>query len=394
MTMLAVAAISARAMTEAAARDGYEVVALDLFGDVDTRAASVTWSALGEPGTLHIDAERLRSALAGLARNADVLGWCPGAGFEGAADLLERGAAVLPLIGNDAATMRSVRDPRIFFEALDRLGIAHPEVRFEPPEDGEAQHWLVKDFQGTGGWHIRRWVAGSASRLGGSPALYFQREALGRSMSLTFIANGSDVCELGCNELTIRRFGAKPHVYCGAVGPVMLPIPVARQVGLILRAVVAEWGLRGLGSLDFLLEGDTVSVLEVNPRPPASMALYELRRFECAASGTLRTHGLMDAHIRACVDADMPAICPEDADAPAVRGCVGVYALRPVEVNAAVTARFSRWPGAHDLPAPGIRCTAGDPLCSVAAVGASADAVRTRLNDSRKMLLQTLETST
>ncbi|MDO9314641.1 MAG: ATP-grasp domain-containing protein [Burkholderiaceae bacterium] len=394
MTMLVVAAISARTMAEATARDGYEVAALDLFGDTDTRAASATWSALGEPGSLCMDANRLISALASLAQRGDVLGWCPGAGFEGRPDLLERGAAVLPLIGNGAAAVRRVRDPRIFFDDLDRLGIPHPEVRATPPADGDVSGWLVKDFQGTGGWHIRRWTRGDAVPTAGSPARYFQREAAGIPMSATFIANGVDACVLGSNMLKTRRFGAKPHVYSGAVGPVGLPAAVMQQIGRIVPALAGEFALRGLGSLDFLLDGDTVSVLEINPRPPASMALYEHLRFDGAALPERPTHGLMEAHIRACLRGDLPAIRSGDAEAAAVRGIEIVYARRPVQVDAAMTNRLSRWPGAHDLPVPDTHCTAGDPLCSVTAAGASADEVRTRLNDSRKRLLQTLETST
>jgi predicted ATP-grasp superfamily ATP-dependent carboligase len=334
------------------------------------------------------------SALASLAQRGDVIGWCPGAGFEGRAELLEQGAAVLPLIGNDAATMRRVRDPRIFFGYLDGLGIPHPEVRATPPDDGAGSGWLIKDFQGTGGWHIRRWAGPDASPSSGSASLYFQREATGRSMSVTFIANGVDACVLGFNQLKTRRFGAKPHVYCGAVGPVGVTVAVTQQIHRILPALVAEWALRGLGSLDFLLDGDTVSVLEINPRPPASMALYEHRRFDGAARPGLSTHGLMEAHIRACLHGELPVIRADAADAAAVRGIETVYACRSVQVDVAMTNHLSRWPGAHDLPAVGTRCTVGDPLCSVTAVGASADEVRNRLNDSRKMLLQTLETST
>ena len=394
MTMLAVAAISARAMAEAAVRDGYQVAALDLFGDTDTRAACVSWSALGEPGSLLMDVGRLVATLAGLAERGDVLGWCPGAGFEGRADLLEQGAAVLPLIGNDAATMRGVRDPQVFFGSLDRLGVPHPEVRATPPDEGDASAWLIKDFQGTGGWHIRRWTGWGAGRSSGSPARYFQRATAGQSMSVTFIANGVDACVLGFNELKTRRFGSKPHVYCGAIGSVKLPNAVVQQVGRILLPLVAEWGLRGLGSLDFLLDGDSLSVLEINPRPPASMALYDHLRFEDAALPERPTHGLMEAHIRACLRGDLPAIRSGVAEAPAVRGVEIVYARRSVQVDAGMTNRLSRWPGAHDLPAPDTCCTAGDPLCSVTAVGASAADVRTRLNDSRRMLLETLETST
>ena len=39
MTVLAVAAVSARMLVEAARADGFDVVALDLFGDADTRRA-------------------------------------------------------------------------------------------------------------------------------------------------------------------------------------------------------------------------------------------------------------------------------------------------------------------------------------------------------------------
>lgn len=50
MQTIAVAAISARAMAEAAASDGFKVVALDLFGDVDTRRAASRWMPIGASG--------------------------------------------------------------------------------------------------------------------------------------------------------------------------------------------------------------------------------------------------------------------------------------------------------------------------------------------------------
>lgn len=392
MTMLAVAAISARTMAEAAVRDGYTVTALDLFGDTDTRAASVQWWPLGEPGSLRMDASRLQSALVELARGGEVLGWVPGAGFEGRPDLLEQGAAVLPLIGNYAAVVHRVRDPQTFFGALDRFGVPYPEVRVRPPEasdEGGAWPWLVKDARGTGGWHIRRWTAALVPKP--SPpasSLYFQREARGVPMSATFIANGADACVLGFNELTTRRFGAKPWVFCGVVGPVTMPAAAARQIQRALRDLVAEFDLRGLGSLDFLLDGESVSVLEINPRPPASMALYEATRF-CGASAPA-THGLMEAHLRACLHGELPVLGGEATEF-AVRGIEIVYARRPTRVTLAMADGLSQWPGAHDLPAVGTPCTPGDPLCCVSAADATIEAVKGRLIHSRKALLNSLE---
>lgn len=395
MAILAVAAISARTMAEAAVRDGYEVVALDLFGDTDTRAASAQWSALGEPGSLRMDAPRLLSALADLARRGEVLGWVAGAGFEGRPELLEQGAQLLPLIGNHAAAVRRVRDPQAFFAALDRHGVVHPEVRITPPGADDVSGWLVKDAWGTGGWHIRRWI-GSAEAPAAWSLPYFQREAPGVPMSATFIANGVDACVLGYNELKVRAFGARPHVFCGAIGPVNLPAAAAQQIGHAARALVAEWSLRGLGSLDFLLDGEAVSVLEINPRPPASMALYESCRFDgpplAASTDSKRsTHGLMQAHVRACLHGELPDISA-DAAGPPVRGIEIVYARRPAQVNPEMANRLRRWPGAHDLPSAGTRWSAGDPLCSLSAAGVSASEVKDRLNESRKALWLTLET--
>lgn len=391
MTTLVVAAMSARLMAEAAVRDGYAVIAFDLFGDTDTRAACTQWSPLGEPGSLRIAATRLLAALADAARRGDVLGWVPGAGFEGRPELLAHGARVLPLIGNDAGTVRRVRDPQTFFGLLDRVGVRHPERRATPPDAGDVSGWLLKDGRGTGGWQIRRWTGSNATPP--DPHVYFQREAPGTPMSATFIANGVDACVIGVNELTVRRIGARPHVYCGAVGPLPVAAATAAQIGRALRDLVPELALQGLGSLDFLLDGDDVCVLEINPRPPASMALYETWRCD----GTQRngsippSHGLLQAHLRACLHRELPTITAARDDT-LVRGTEIVHARRPTTITAERAARLARWPDAHDLPVAATRLTRGDPLCSLSAIGATADEVRNRLSDARHALLHTLET--
>ena len=95
MAVLAVAAISARMMAEAAARDGFEVVALDLFGDADTRRVASAFLPIGEPPSLHINAARVLTVLAALAVCGDVAGWVAGSGFEGQPELLAQGAGKL-----------------------------------------------------------------------------------------------------------------------------------------------------------------------------------------------------------------------------------------------------------------------------------------------------------
>ena len=136
-------------MAEAAVRDGYDVIALDVFGDVDTRRAARRWQSIGrDDGPLGIDPQRTLEALRAAAADPQVLGWVAGSGFEGQPELLGRGAQALPLIGTPAETVLRVRDPAGFFGMLDWLGLPHPEVQFDAPDPPSG--WLRKEARGTG----------------------------------------------------------------------------------------------------------------------------------------------------------------------------------------------------------------------------------------------------
>ena len=381
MQTIAVAAISARAMAEAAANDGFKVVALDLFGDADTRRAASRWLPIGTPGSLHIDAASTLAALRQLAEEGEggdpIVGWIAGSGFEGEPDLLAQGAAVLPLIGTVPDAVRRLRDPASFFGFLRARVMPYPQVLLEPPEDPAG--WLMKDARGCGGWHVRHAPWSVEEPL--SSHHYFQREMPGRPMSATFIANGREVHVLGFNEMTVRRFGARPFVFCGAVGPVPVPENIAMRVTEIACALTAEFELRGLCSIDFMRDGDAIGVIEVNPRPPASMSLY---RWPAGAPG------LMQAHLRACLHGELPAM---PAHAQDMEGFEIVFAQRPLQLDTAAARQIAQWPGIRDIPCAGQRFDIDDPLCTLTASGTSADEVRARLGESRERLLQSLETS-
>ncbi|WP_213954795.1 ATP-grasp domain-containing protein [Variovorax sp. dw_954] len=383
MTALAVAAISARMLAESARDDDIDVVALDLFGDADTRRASEEWIRIGDASSMRIDDALLLSALAALARQERATAWIAGPGFEGRPDLLERGAALLPLIGTQAEAVRRVRDPQSFFGFLDAQGIAHPAIRVDAPED--ATGWLVKDALACGGWHIRRLAAaGTCGEL--TDHHYFQREVQGRPMSATFIANGSDADVLGFNHLIVRPMAGCPFVFCGAVGPVPLPADVGAGITGAVRALAAAFSLRGLGSLDFMLDGDVVHVLEVNPRPSLSMGLYRrLRRLSAAP-------GMMSAHVRACVQGELPQWPSHVGNIP-VQGTEIIYARHPVSLDESAAKRLAGHADCHDLPNAPMQFQAGEPVCSVSASGSNADEVYAMLRRRREAVHLSLETS-
>jgi predicted ATP-grasp superfamily ATP-dependent carboligase len=400
---IVVAATSARALAQCARAEGFTVDSIDLFGDADTRRASRHWAPLGRDGSLSFDDALFDAALDAALARGECIGWLPGAGFEGRPDLLERAGSRMALIGTDAATVRRVREPESFFALLQRLGVPHPTASRNPPDS--VGQWLIKDANGTGGWHIRRWVSGCAFNQ--ERGTYFQRELDGRPMSATVLANGREAWVLGYNALRARSFGARPFVYSGVVGPVSVAPAVGRTITAALAGLLREVPLRGLCSIDFLVDGDDVSVLEINPRPPASMVLYRSAQFAAGppARGTKReAFGLLGAHIRACLHGELPfgvtattpvigsGEAPALSDASVVQGARIVYARGPRVVNDAVAGVLAAWPGAHDLPTVGTRVAAGDPLCSLWAADADEARVDAALNNAQQALQRTLET--
>ena len=373
--MLALAALSARALAEAAANEGLGAVALDVFGDADTRCVAREWHGIGAAGSLHIDGERFLAVLARLAQRGDVRAWMAGSGFDGRPDLLERGAALLPLIGTPADGVRRVRDPHAFFSALDRHGIGFPPIAFDRPADPAG--WLRKDAGSCGGWQVRRATRGDDAGAG----VYWQRERRGEAHSATFIANGRDAVLLGVNRQGVQAIGDRPCVFSRLAGPVPVSDGVRRELTAIVRLLAGVFEVRGLASLDLLLAGERIEVLELNPRPPASLALYP----------RLGGVGVLTAHLQACEQGLLPP--PPGTDMP-VRGVEILFAARTLEIDAPRAAALAALPGACDLPRAGTRIAAGDPLCSVRAeaadearmneqLAARRDAVRALIGDER-----------
>ena len=358
--MIACAAISARALVEAAAADGMATVALDLFGDVDTCRHAEAWWPIGEPAALRIERAPLLAALERLARQDRVQGWIAGSGFDGAPALLAEAAVRLPLLGTPPAAVQRLRDPRQFFAALDALAVAHPPVRFEAPPCSEADDgWLLKDAGSCGGWGVSVW-RGAPTGFSPGPGHHWQRRVVGLPMSATFIGNGREAVLLGFNRQLVQEIGALPFAlpfaFAGIVGPVPVAAAVQHTMKQAVAALTAEFGIVGLASLDFLLDGGQVQVLELNARPPASLVLYP----------QLHGGGPFRAHLRACLEGRLP---PPPA-ATGVRGQAIVYADRGGQHDAAAAARIAAYPGACDLPRAGTRFEPGEPLCSVAVCGA------------------------
>jgi predicted ATP-grasp superfamily ATP-dependent carboligase len=277
-----IVAASARMLAELAVADGHEVTALDRFGDVDLRAVAPGASAPGN------------DALTRLAERTDADAVVYGAGFENRPDLVRRLAAGRELLGTPPELLTAVRDPWRLAAAAREARARVPETRHpanRPAESGSAS-WLRKPRAGGGGRGIRSWAGG---RLRSTEIL--QRRIDGLSCSAVAIADGRRAAVVGVTEQLHRP----DFAWQGNVSPPRLPPAERQELGTrldaVCQAVAARFAVRGAFGVDAIWDGRRAWVLEVNPRPTASLELFGPGMFAahlCGARGvSLPTSGAL-----------------------------------------------------------------------------------------------------
>ena len=366
-----IAALSGRALAAAARRAGYQPLVADLFDDMDTRRIATASARLDGDLASGLDPKALPAAIAALAApfgGVDVpLAY--GAGFEDRPELLETLAQRHPLLGNPADVVRRLKDPRGFFSTLRRLGLPHPETRVTEPTDGRG--WLEKRIGASGGGHIRAASKGVRHRRN----VYYQRRVSGRPTSACFLADGRRARLIGFS-MPIAASGPATFRFAGAVQPTSVPESARRAMIDAIDALAPAFGLVGLNSADFVLAGGGPLLLEVNPRPGATVDIFD----------RMRPAYLFRAHIAACrghLPDGLPPIRPA--------ACAVIYADRRLTVGNNI--RWPRW--AADIPPPGTRIRRNQPVCTVIARTGSAAAasalLAARSASIRQMLSRAVE---
>jgi len=368
---LLIVGASARAAAFSAVRAGYRVSAIDAFGDVDLRQVAQVTVAGNYPHDL-------------LALAAEIA--CDGFIYTGAMEnrpeLIERLSQVHPLWGNNAQTLRRVRDPFLLADALQEAGLPYLPVRRTPPE-GETCRWLSKPVRSAGGSRIDRWpdeIPPEDTEL-----RYLQRFQEGRAVAGVLLADGGRCRLLGVTQQIIGAAwcGASGFQYCGSIGP----LPLSQQVGAAWRAVgqclTRKFGLQGVFGVDAVQAAAELLPVEVNPRYPASAELIE------QATGA----SIVGSHIQACqgrLDVLEPRRQGEHTWGKAI-----LFARQPVRVGPRFpTLAAELDPSDHessdaglvlaDLPSCGTSIPPGQPIATILATGKSEGDVERQLRSAAK----------
>jgi len=366
-----VAGVSTRAAAESAARAGFDVIAIDAFGDLDQHPAvrSLSLPLNGASFTAHAAAEAVRDVAADAAVYLSP--------FENHVRAIDALSADRALWGNPPDVIRRVRDPFLLAGVLRRRGFSTPITRVDvPPELADAKEWLVKPFRSGGGNGVRSWSPDAPVSHG----YYAQERIAGVPASIVFVAAGGRAVPMGISRQLIgdEAFGASSYRYCGNVlASADDEVFTERAVGSLIalaHEVTAQFGLVGLNGIDCVIEDEVPYAIEVNPRWCASMELVE-RQYGVSMFG---------AHAAACVDGVLPSF--ELARVHQTGSVIGKAIVFAREDVVAVGTRT--WLGdetVRDIPKPGEPLARGQPICTVFAEGensgACVEALKRRAHD-------------
>lgn len=365
---------STRALAMSAARAGWAVQAADLFGDVDLVSSTVACRRVAD----------YPAGLAGAAATFPAAAWCYTGALENHPDLIDGIAAVRPLAGNGGGVVSRVRDAAVLAEVIRAAGLCFPETRAVPaglPTDGS---FLVKPRASAGGRGIARWTAAASARADHAPSRHVWQQWIdGTPLAAAYVMQSGRATLLGASRQLVGEpwCQAGPFAYCGSIA---LPIGQLRgttvdQLTRLGTLLAESFGLVGVVGADLVMDpAGGITLIEVNPRPTASMELIE------RATGS----SIAGLHLAACGHAPTspppPFVAATGHWSKAILFtqrdlAVDDRLLDSLEQRSAAWTGSDGWPALADIPQPGQTINRGSPFITIFAHGETADDSRQRL---------------
>jgi len=363
VTRVLLAGVSTRGFAESAVRAGYDVIAVDGFGDLDLRACATEVHVVRVGGRF-----RARAAVAAV-RDVSCEAAVYEAGFENHPGAVRALAARRVLWGNPPAVLARARDPRRLARVVGKAGLPAPRVRLTRPAPGVRGGWVVKPLHSGGGDGVAVWRTGRGAPM--PRRSYFQERIVGVTGSIVFVADGRRAVPLGLSRVLAGEtaFGADGFRYCGnilgAAGDPQFPADerLLDRATLLAQTVTRAFGLVGVNGVDFVARRGLPWAIEVNPRYTAAMELVE------------RAYGIsmFDVHVRACRHS-LPTfdLAAARRRAPDAVGKAIVYARRPIALGD--TRPWVLDADVRDISPPGTRFAPREPICTIFARGRDATA--------------------
>jgi len=359
-------------LATSARRAGYEVYAVDYFGDQDLKRVcsknlSIITQRQGQTCgrlTKHFDPKALLKLAKELMRKEKIDAALLSSGLDDSSDILLELNDLIPIIGNNPRTIQKVRNKIEFFQQLKRLGIPHPKTaRAQNLEEARkiskdiGYPVEVKPESGFGGVGIRKaqnfYELRSIFQDVFTPnqKILIQEFISGIPASASLISSQNAAVTLTLNEqlLGMPELGQKePFGYCGNIVPLLTEATIMANCKSIAEKIASHYGLVGSNGIDLIISQRGIPyVVEVNPRFQGTLECVE------------RVLGIniVDGHMKACVQGTLPSVKKKPLSL-----CVRLilYAL-----HRSVVPDLNVLEEVRDIPLPGVIIEEGEPICSV-----------------------------
>ena len=360
----------------------YKAFTVDYFGDHDTRVLSDGFVSVidQKPGASSGRLEEnyspeslLRVFESMIEHEHEFYGTLLSSGLDDSFNVLEKINEECNIIGNSPETMRVVRDKKVFFRELEKMGILHPETLVASSLDSAiikardvGYPLVLKPSGGFAGAGVRK--VNSEQQLvkeygslcsGQKKEVVLQEYVEGTPASVSFMAAYPESKIVAFNEQLLgleNVYQPEPFGYCGNVTPYSTNRHTMERCEEIVEKITNGFKLVGSNGVDLVISDDgTPYVIEVNPRFQGSLGCVE------------RAYGvnLVKMHLAACGvrELDENQLRPSCFSTRLI-----IYAPRRVVAPDLVSRR-----SITDVPCPGSIIERGEPICSIMTDGGTRD---------------------
>jgi hypothetical protein len=398
-----VVGFNARPIAASAKVGGFNVLAVDYWGDTDLAgSADDIETVLKQSSGERPRRELSRPASELLVECAETISArhsgrisfvLVGSGLDDRPELWRKLSEIAPVLGNSTRTLEIVRNRSRLYEAASKVGVSSPmtivcsSLNESLDAAGKIGYPVVlKPSGGGGGVGIRlatnesilRYLYLNEWKANFGDTVFVQEYVRGQNVSASIIGDGEKSIVVTVNEqlIGLKELGARmPFIWCGNIVPLQRSRhdESTKRIASAAKALGTELKLVGSNGFDFILrDQDKVPVIiECNPRFQGTLECVEM------ATGI----NVVAEHVKAC-RGKMEVRFPEARRY--------VTKMIPFAKAKCLMSDLHGIPGVRDLSPAGIILEQGDPICTVHMVGNTKQQSIRKAGESAKKIYNRL----
>lgn len=362
---------------------GYNVYAVDFFGDLDlypyvednliiVKEISVNYNVLKDKYSKFL----VDFTLSLHSKHRDVKFLLIGSGLD---DAYEGRKLILDEIknfntisvNNELKTIEKSRDIEYLFNYLNSQGYKVTKYysfeKFELKRNKLEYPFIFKKKRSAGGTNVYK-IKNKTNLISQieilekklfNPSEWLAQEYIeGIPVSCTVISDGKECEVISINRQIIgEKFlnAPKDFMYCGNIIPAGLSIDEEKIISEISMILTKELGLQGINGFDFVLKDNHPYLMECNPRIPGSIR----------ASESVLNLNLLDLHIKCFISNEWENIKKLIKSATLKNFATKLVFFAPKNIEKSLLPKINNLEFVHDKSEPTKNVLRGEPLCTV-----------------------------